>query len=122
MVGRAFRQVYPGLADYFRQALEQRWIESPRSGPGKRPGAFCTGSELTGEQRVYMTFAGALRDASTLAHEVGHAWHGSLMRDLRPMARGYPMTLAETASVFAEQILAEGIWPPTPAVRMGRSC
>ena len=108
MVGRAFRQVYPGLADYFERALESGWIESEKR-PGKRPGAFCTGSELTGEQRVFMTFAGALRDASTLAHETGHAWHGWLMRDLRPMARGYPMTLAETASVFAEQILAEGV-------------
>ena len=107
MVGRAFRQVYPGLADYYEQALERHWIESEKR-PGKRPGAFCTGSELTGEQRVFMTFAGALRDASTLAHEAGHAWHGWLLRDLRPMARGYPMTLAETASVFAEKILAEG--------------
>jgi oligoendopeptidase F len=107
MVGRAFRQVYPGLADYYEQALERRWIESEKR-PGKRPGAFCTGSELTGEQRVFMTFAGALRDASTLAHEAGHAWHGWLLRDLRPMARGYPMTLAESASVFAEKILAEG--------------
>jgi oligoendopeptidase F len=56
-----------------------------------------------------MSFGGVLRDATTLAHEVGHAWHGWQMRDLRPMARSYPMTLAETASVFAEQILAEGI-------------
>ncbi len=108
LVGRAFRRVYPALADYFEQALERRWIESQMR-PGKRPGAFCTGSELTGEQRVYMTFAGTLRDASTLAHETGHAWHSSLLRDLRPMARSYPMTLAETASVFAEKILAEGV-------------
>ena len=108
MVGRSFRRVYPGLADYFDRALEQRWIESEKRG-GKRPGAFCTGSDVSNEQRVYMTYGGVLRDVSTLAHEVGHAWHGWLMRDLRPMARGYPMTLAETASVFAEQILAEGV-------------
>ena len=107
-VARSFRQAYPDLGDYFDLSLERRWIESERR-PGKRLGAFCTGSLVTGEQRVYMTFAGALRDASTLAHEVGHAWHGWLMRDLRPMARGYPMTLAETASVFAEQIMAEGV-------------
>ncbi len=108
LVGRAFRQVYPRLADYYEQALERGWIESEKR-PGKRPGAFCTGSALTGEQRVFMTFAGALRDLSTLAHEAGHAWHGWLLRDLRPMASGYPMTLAETASVFAEQLLAAGL-------------
>ncbi len=108
LVDGAFHRAYPALADYYRLALDRRWVESERR-PGKRPGAFCVGSLLTGEQRVYMTFAAADRDVSTLAHEVGHAWHGWLMRDLRPMAHGYPMTLAETASVFAEQILAEGV-------------
>ena len=107
LVAQSLRRAYPALADYYAMALDKRWIESENRG-GKRPGAFCTGSEVTGEQRVYMTFAGALRDASTLAHEVGHAWHGWLMRDLRPFARSYPMTLAETASVFAEQLFAEG--------------
>ncbi|HOX05180.1 MAG TPA: M3 family oligoendopeptidase [Planctomycetota bacterium] len=116
LVGRAFSGAYPALGGFFRQALERRWVESePRS--GKRPGAFCTGSPVTGETRVYMTYNGALNDATTLAHEIGHAWHGELLRDLRPPAREYPMTLAETASVFAEQILAEGLYadPAVPA-------
>ncbi|MFC1679768.1 M3 family metallopeptidase [Elusimicrobiota bacterium] len=77
---------------------------------GKRPGAFCTGSPVINEQRVFMTFNGALGDVTTLAHEVGHAFHGHLLRDLRPGAREYPMTLAETASIFGEHILAEGIY------------
>jgi oligoendopeptidase F len=116
MVSGAFKQAYPALGDYFNFALKNRWVESqPR--PGKRPGAYCTGSALTGEQRVYMTFNGALSDTSTLAHEIGHAWHGYLLKDMRPMAQQYPMTLAETASIFAEHILAEGIYadPATDA-------
>ena len=107
-VARAFDSRYPALANYFRQALDQRWVESePRA--GKRPGAFCTGSPLIGEQRVFMTFNGTMGDITTLAHEIGHAWHSHLMRDTRVMARGYPMTLAETASLFAENLLVEGI-------------
>lgn len=109
MVGKAFQQAYPQLADYYKFALEKNWIESePR--PGKRPGAFCTGSSYTKEQRVYQTFNGAIGDVTTLAHEMGHAFHGHLMKDLRPMAKRYPMTLAETASIFAEHILADGIY------------
>jgi len=109
IVLNAFKTAYPALAGYFRQFVQNRWVESePR--PGKRPGAFCTRSTLTREQRVFMTFNGTLSDVSTLAHEVGHAWHGHLMRDIRPMAQRYPMTLAETASIFAEHILAEGIY------------
>jgi oligoendopeptidase F len=50
-----------------------------------------------------------LGDVLTLAHETGHAYHGLMMRDVRPYARGYPMTLAETASTFGEQVLMNGV-------------
>jgi oligoendopeptidase F len=114
-VATAFASGYPDLAVYFRAMLDNRWIEAEQR-PGKRPGAFCSDSPLTGEQRVFMTFSGALGNITTLAHEVGHAWHSHLLRDLRPLAQHYPMTLAETASIFAESLLAEGIYrdPDTP--------
>src|SRR4029079_5448488 len=75
---------------------------------GKRPGGFCTSSMLSKESRIFMTYNQALGDVLTLAHESGHASHGFLMRETRPFARSYPMTLAETASTFAEQILING--------------
>jgi oligoendopeptidase F len=109
MVEKAFRGVYPDLAAYYRSMLERRWIESEIR-PGKSPGAFCSGSPLTREQRVYMTFNGTLGDVRTLAHEVGHAWHTHVMKELRPFNRGYPATLAETASTFGEHIYAEGVY------------
>lgn len=109
MVSEAFHKVYPELGKYYDEFIDKRWMESEVR-PGKRPGAFCTGSPYTREQRVYMTFNGALGDVTTLAHEMGHAWHGHLLKELRPVARQYPMTLAETASIFAEHILADGIY------------
>ena len=109
LVENAFDDVYPALGDYFREMTAKGWVES-EARPNKRPGAFCTRSQLTGEQRVYMTFNGTLGDVTTLAHETGHAWHGHLLRAMRPWAQGYPMPLAETASIFAEHILAEGIY------------
>ena len=109
LVAGAFATAYPALANYFNGMLKKRWIESQQR-PAKRPGAFCTDSPLNRQQRVFMTFSGTLGDASTLAHEVGHAWHSHLMRDMRPWALRYPMTLAETASIFAEHILAQGIY------------
>ena len=109
LVSGAFEKSYPALANYFQSMLDRRWIESEQR-PAKRPGAFCTGSALNRQQRIFMTFNGTLGNATTLAHEVGHAWHSHLMRDMRPWALHYPMTLAETASIFAEHILAEGIY------------
>jgi oligoendopeptidase F len=108
LVRGAFSRGYPALARHFDALLERRCVEAePRE--GKRPGAYCTASDLTGEQRVYMTYQGSLGDLSTLAHEVGHAFHAEVMRDTRVLARQYPMTLAETASTFAEALLADGL-------------
>lgn len=108
MVHRAFASGYPALADYTNEAYEQKWIDwSPR--PGKRPGAFCTGSPLTKESRVYMTYNDSMGDVLTLAHELGHAFHGHLMREERTLNRAYPMTLAESASTFGEMLLMRGL-------------
>lgn len=102
----AFGQSYPALADFARSAVDQAWIDhQPRA--GKRPGAFCSSSYEIKQSRVFMTFNGTSRDVQTLAHELGHAWHNCVMRDMRPWARGYPMTLAETASTFAERLVSD---------------
>ena len=104
LVHRAFASGYPSLAEFTNMVYSNEWIDwSPR--PGKRPGAFCTGSPLTKESRVYMTYNYNMADTLTLAHEIGHAFHGYLMRAERTLNRSYPMTLAESASTFAEMML-----------------
>lgn len=107
LVEASFSEAYPLLGEYLRQTYAKNWIDwSPR--PGKRPGAFCTGSLLTRESRVYMTYNDTLGDVRTLAHEIGHAFHSYVMRDVRAFARFYPMTLAESASTFGEMLLTAG--------------
>lgn len=107
LVDSSFSAAYPLLGEFLRHTYEKNWIDwSPRS--GKRPGAFCTGSLLTRESRVYMTYNDTLGDVRTLAHEIGHAFHSYVMRDVRTLAHFYPMTLAESASTFAEMLLTEG--------------
>ena len=108
MVGNSFSSAYPGLGEFFAEVCAGRWIDWEVR-KGKRPGGFCTGSLLTGESRIFMTYNGALGDVLTLAHEAGHAFHSRVMRDIRPYGRFYPMTLAETASTFGEMLLAEGL-------------
>jgi len=102
----AFAGSYPALASLARKAFERSWIDW-ESRPGKRPGGFCSGSSLIDESRVFLTFNGAPGDTSTLAHELGHAFHGEMMKGTRFWARRSPMTLAETASTFAEQLLID---------------
>ena len=109
MVGTSFNHAYPALGRFFTdQVIGKNWVDwEPRM--GKRPGGFCTSSMLSKESRIFMTFNESLGDMLTLAHESGHAYHGAMMRDVRPYARGYPMTLAETASTFGENVLLNGI-------------
>ncbi len=107
-VDRAFSAAYPRLGEYFRSILQQRWIEA-QARAGKRPGAFCTGSQVRHEERIYMTWHGTVHDMVTLAHETGHAWHSCVLRPARSFAANYPMTLAETASNFGEMILLDGL-------------
>lgn len=108
LVDQAFASGYPALSDYYRDILQKGWIESEKRAD-KGSGAYCTGSMVTGEQRVFMTYADTMHDANTLAHEVGHAWHSHVIKDLRPIAQDYPMTLAETASTFAEKLFMHGM-------------
>jgi oligoendopeptidase F len=108
LVHDAFSRAYPSLGNFFQSVIERNWVDWEVR-PGKRPGGFCTGSMLTQESRIFMSYNESLGDVLTLAHESGHAFHGSLMSDVRPYARIYPMTLAETASTFAELLLTKAI-------------
>jgi len=101
-----FRKFSPRMADFAAKAFEERWIEA-EDRPGKRPGGFCTSFPLSKESRIFMTFSGSASNVSTLAHELGHAYHQHVMNDLPQMAQGYAMNVAETASTFAELIVSD---------------
>ncbi|HAS62158.1 MAG TPA: oligoendopeptidase F, partial [Vibrio sp.] len=70
-------------------------------------GAYCTKFAATRSPLVFMTWGGSRSDLMTLAHELGHAFHNWVMRDMPLCQTRYPMTLAETASIFAENIVRD---------------
>ncbi|MDX8045288.1 M3 family oligoendopeptidase [Gracilibacillus sp. S3-1-1] len=92
------------LANFAKHALENRWVEA-EDRPNKRPGGYCTSLPELNESRIFMTFTGSPSDTSTLAHELGHAFHSHVMKDLPTLNQGYAMNVAETASTFAETII-----------------
>jgi pepF/M3 family oligoendopeptidase len=89
------------MAEFSRKALDQRWVEAENR-PGKAAGGFCTGFPTHGETRIFMTWGGEYDHLMTLAHELGHAYHGWVLRGAPFFAQRYPMNLAETASTFNE--------------------
>ena len=94
------------MASFCKLALDNRWIEA-EDRPGKRGGGFCTSMWKKRQSRIFMTYAGTYENLLTLAHELGHAYHSYVLRDERSFARFYPMTLAETASTFAEAVVTD---------------
>ncbi|MCZ8513791.1 M3 family oligoendopeptidase [Paenibacillus filicis] len=101
-----FRRFSPKMADFAELAFERSWIEA-EDRPGKRPGGFCTSFPVAEETRIFMTYAGTASNVSTLAHELGHGYHQHVMNDVPAFAQEYAMNVAETASTFAEMIVAD---------------
>lgn len=99
-------RVNPDIANFCRMAVNSGWVESENR-PGKRAGAFCTRLPLKGETRVFMTFNGSYNGLSTLAHELGHGYHGYVLRDMPFGAQRYTMSVAETASTFNELVVTD---------------
>jgi len=95
------------MGDYAGRAFRERWIDAePR--PGKRDGAFCM--RLRGdESRILSNYKPVFAGVSTLAHELGHAYHNLLTAHRTPLQRQTPMTLAETASIFCETLIRQAV-------------
>ena len=99
-----FRTFSEGLADYAHRAFENNWIDAePRA--GKNGGAFCMNIHPLGQSRILANFEGSFSNVSTLAHELGHGFHGECLKEESIFNTDYPMPLAETASIFCETII-----------------
>jgi pepF/M3 family oligoendopeptidase len=100
-----FRTFSDHLADLAQRAFERNWIDAePRD--GKRGGAFCMEIPVVHESRILCNFDGSLDEVSTVAHELGHAFHNDCQVGKTTLQTITPMTLAETASTFNETIIA----------------
>jgi len=73
-------------------------------------GAYCISFPLTEESRIMTNFSGSFNDVSTVAHELGHAWHHEVLKKAPGLHRHYPMTLAETASIFSETLVFQACY------------
>ena len=104
LVLEAFSRFSPEYARIAKEFFAKRWVDAAKR-PGKRGGAFCSFVTPDRNPFVFMNFNGNLRDVSTLAHELGHAIHAYLMRQQSYLNFDVPLTVAETASVFAEMLL-----------------
>ncbi len=99
-----FRTFSDNLADFAQKAIDNSWIDvKPRD--GKVAGAFCQNIHAIGESRIMLNYGDTFSDVVTMAHELGHGFHGECLLKESILNSDYPMPIAETASTFCETIV-----------------
>lgn len=94
------------LGTFAKKAIENNWIDVyPQS--GKVGGAFCCNLHSIKESRFLLNYGDSFSDAITMAHELGHGFHGECLNDESILNSDYPMPIAETASTFCETIVTK---------------
>lgn len=94
------------LSDYALKAINNNWIDIyPYN--GKVGGAFCCNLHSIKESRFLLNYGNSFSDTITMAHELGHGFHGECLKNESILNSDYPMPIAETASTFLETIVTK---------------
>lgn len=96
----------PEIADFIDMMLKNRWLEAEVR-ENKAGGAFYTRFNALKQPRVFTSYMGTMAHMIQQAHELGHAWHYWIMRDMPSLKTEFPMALAEIASTFNEAVLRD---------------
>ncbi len=99
----AYDSLSPEVGGLVRRFFDERWIDAPVR-PSKRGGAFCSYAVPSVHPYVMLNYTARQRDVLTLAHELGHGLHAALARAQGIFHFTTPLTVAETASVFGEEL------------------
>jgi oligoendopeptidase F len=104
VVLETFGSVSPRMSEIAGKFISERWIDVPPR-PAKRGGAFSASTVPSVHPYVMLNWTDRRRDVTTLAHELGHGIHQYLAAEQGIYHQNTPLTVAETASVFAEELV-----------------
>jgi len=119
----AYTSLSPRAAELIADFFDRRWIDAPPV-PGKQSGAYCALGTPRLHPYVLVNFTGHLKDALTLAHELGHGLHYRLAARQHLFDCNPQLVLAETASVFGETLVFDHIMARErdPSLRLSLLC
>ncbi len=104
IVQSSFDSLSPRAGEVVGRFFDERWIDAPPA-PDKRGGAFSASTVPSVHPYVMLNYTDRRRDVLTLAHELGHGLHQTLAAERGIFHQDTPLTVAETASVFAEELV-----------------
>ncbi|MDA7705050.1 M3 family oligoendopeptidase [Rickettsiales bacterium] len=108
IVFTSYNNFSPKLAEIGQRFFDNDWIDVGVR-DGKDSGAFAHPTVPSIHPYLLLNYQGKVRDIMTLAHELGHGVHQILASQKGYFMSGTPLTLAETASVFGEQLTFQEI-------------
>jgi len=103
LILQAFSNYSPKLASFVRNAMEEKWIDSENRS-NKSFIEFCTFLPVSKQSRINIIYKGTLRCMSTLAHELGHAYHYDKLSSKSTFVQHMPLSIAEFSSTFTDFI------------------
>jgi oligoendopeptidase F len=103
IVLESYAHFSPRMASIAEEFFTKGWIDATVK-PGKTSGAFSHPTVPSAHPYILLNYQGKVRDVMTLAHELGHGVHQVLSAAQGALMADTPLTLAETASVFGEQL------------------
>ena len=105
IVSSAFEKIGPWYKDTFHSYLNNGQIDAfPRK--GKPGGAYCSGGRGR-PTYILLNHVDKLDSVATMAHEMGHAFHGEMSATQGVLYSGYSTAVAEVASTLFENIVFE---------------
>jgi oligoendopeptidase F len=114
VVLKAYDAFTPEFGDIARRFFNENWIHAPVT-PGKRGGAFCSGTTPSAHPFILVNYTGKPGDVRTLAHELGHGVHQYLAGKAQGILGMYsPLTTAEMASTFGEMLVFQDLMQKEP--------
>ncbi len=113
MVLSSFNDLGAEFGDRARAFFDNPWIDG-RARAGKQSGAYAHPVTADRHPYVFLNWMGERRDVLTLAHELGHGVHQTLAADQGTLLADTPLTLAETASIFAEGLTFDRLLATAP--------
>jgi oligoendopeptidase F len=108
-----YRTFSPELGEVAGEFFTDGYIDGPPR-PAKRGGAFCSYTVPSAHPYVMLNYTSRAHDVLVLAHELGHGVHAALARPQGIFHFSTPLTLAETASIFGENIVLERLLERAP--------
>ncbi len=109
----------PEYMEIMERGVRDRWVDLADN-VGKRSGAFCS-SPYGVHPYILMTWNDSMRNAFTLAHELGHAGHFSLAGRYQSISNTRPSRyFVEAPSTMNEMLLSEHILAKSTDDRMRR--